>query len=169
MPIKYTIESNKNFSTYVNLDALKIVVSIIILLIVVALIYLCIKYKLNGILISFAYIGYIASLLITLRYANVIISLESILILAILFIINYIFVKYILNKMLNKGNNKKDIIKKAYLRYTSILLPVLIISVIFSFIKFIAISSIGMVLFWGLVIMYIYNYLILNILLDDKQ
>ena len=40
-------------------------------------------------------------------------------------------------------------------------IPVLIMAVVFTFIEWIPIASIGMILFWGLIIMAIYNYVVL--------
>lgn len=162
MPIKYSIESNVNMATTVNLQAILLG---IILITSLALIYLCVKYKLNGVLLSISYIGYIALLLIVLRYTNVIISLEGIAGFVILLIANYMFITYVLSK---KDKNIKDIIKETYKRYVSIFLPMLIISIIFTFISWTSISSLGMIMFWGLIVMFIYNYIVIKALLSDK-
>lgn len=169
MPIKYTVESNNYLSTLVNSQTLKIVICTIFIILVIGLIYLCIKYKANGVLLSISFIGYIAILLITLRYTNVIISLEAIVAMVALLIANYTFIKTILNKAQQNELSKKDIIKQTYIRYASILLPLLIIAIVFTFIKWLPIASIGMIMFWGLIIGFVYNYLVMNILLDEKM
>ncbi len=167
MPVKYDVSGNSNLSTGINLDMLKICMCLVVVIGVVALVYLCIKYKVNGILISVSFIGYIALLLIVLRYTNVVISIDSICALITLLVANYMFIKYVLNG-LDKGINKKELIKQTYLRYTSILFPILLIGIVFTFMKWIPVASIGMVLFWGLIVMFIYNYITINTLLDDK-
>ena len=169
MPIKYTVESNNYLSTLVNSQTLKIVICTIFVILIIGLIYLCIKYKANGVLLSISFIGYIAILLITLRYTNVIISLEAIVAMVALLIANYTFIKTILNKSQQNELSKKDIIKQTYIRYASILLPLLIIAIVFTFIKWLPIASIGMIMFWGLIIGFVYNYLVMNILLDEKM
>lgn len=167
MQVKYTTGSNIYLSTSTNIDILKICIYVVILLVLISLVYLCIKYKLNGIFMSISYIGYVASLLIVFRYTNVIITLESLITILSLFAINYMFVTYILNKLKEKNMNIKDIIVKAYIRYTSILIPVLLMAIAFSFVTWIPISSIGMAIFWGLIIMFIYNYVVITALLKE--
>lgn len=162
MPIKYSIESNANLSTTVNINAILLGIIIITFL---ALIYLCVKYRLNGVLLSISYVGYIALLLIVLRYTNVFISLEGIAGFVMLLIANYMFIRYILSKS-DKG--LKDIIKESYKRYISIFLPILIVSIIFTFMSWTSISSLGMIMFWGLIVMFIYNYIVIKALLSDK-
>lgn len=169
MPIEYTVNSNNYLSTSVNIQTLKIVICTILVILAIGLIYLCIKYKANGVLLSISFIGYIAILLITLRYTNVVISLEAIVAMIALLIANYMFIKTILNKSQNNELSKKDIIKQTYIRYASILLPLLIIASVFTFIKWLPIASIGMIMFWGLIIGFVYNYLVMNILLDEKM
>lgn len=167
MPVKYDVSSNNNLSTSVNQDILKICIYSIAIISLVALVYLCIKYKVNGILLSISYIGYIALLLIVLRYTNVMISIDSICGFITLLFVNYMFIKYALNG-LSKGMNKKELVKQTYLRYTSILFPMLLIGIVFTFMKWVPVASLGMLLFWGLIVMFIYNYIIINVLLDDK-
>ncbi|MCI8353160.1 MAG: hypothetical protein HFJ58_06240 [Clostridia bacterium] len=167
MPIKYDVSTNNNLSAGINQDILKICISSIGLIILVALVYVCIKYKVNGIFLSISYIGYIALLLIVLRYTNVMLSIDAMVGFIVLLGLNYIFTKYVL-KGLSKGINKKELVKQTYLRYISILIPVLLISIVFTFMKWIQIASLGMVLFWGLIVMFIYNYITINVLLNDK-
>lgn len=164
MPIKYESNGNNYLSTAVDMQELTIIIYAIVAITCIALIYLCIKYKVNGVYLSVSYIGYIALLLIALRYTNVVVSLEAIAGFVVLLIANYMFTKYILKN----NSNKKGIIKQTYIKYTFILLPLLLISIVFTFMKWIPIASIGMVMFWGLIIMFIYNYIVTNGLLSDK-
>lgn len=167
MPVKYDVSNNNNLSTSVNQDMLKICISLVALIALVALVYLCIKYKVNGILLSISYLGYMALLLIVLRYTNVMISIDSICGFITLLFANYMFIKYVL-KGTSKGMNKKELVKQTYLRYTSILFPILLIGIVFTFMKWVPVASLGMVLFWGIIVMFIYNYITINVLLDDK-
>ncbi len=169
MPIKYTIDSNNYIATSINIETLKIVVCSILVILAVALIYLCIKYKLNGVLLSISFIGYIAILLIVLRYTNVVISLEAITAMIALLIANYIFVKTILKKLQDENLSINEAIKQTYIRCVNILFPLIIIAIVFTFIKWIPVASIGMIMFWGLIISFVYNFIIDNTLLDEKM
>ena len=74
----------------------KICIYSIGLIIFVALVYLCIKYKVNGILLSISYVGYMALLLIVLRYTNVMLSIDAMVGLIVMFIYNYIAINVLL-------------------------------------------------------------------------
>ena len=168
MPIQYKLESNIYLSSNINEQVCKITRYTLIALIIIALIYLCVKYKANGVVLSISYIGYVALVLLALRYTNVAIAFETIVAGLILLIVNYMFIKSILTKQ-QKEINIAENLKQTYLKYTSILLPLLIVGVVFTFMNWTAISSIGMVIFWGLIIMFIYNYIIANCLLSDRK
>ncbi len=168
MPLKYVSGSNTYLSTSTNINVLKIAIFVVIIAVAISLIYLCIRYKLNGIFLSISYIGYIAMLFITFRFTNVMITLESLITIIVLLVVNYILITHILSKVKQRELNIKEIVNKAYIRYTSILIPILLVGIAFSFMTWIPVASIGMVLFWGLVIMFIYNYIVINALLKEE-
>lgn len=168
MPVQYKLESNTYLAPSINEQVCKIAMYTLIAVIVIALIYVCIKYKANGIFLSISYIGYIALVLLVLRYTNVMIAFETIVASLILLIVNYMFIKSILSKQQKEGN-VTEALKQTYMKYVSILLPLLIVAVVFTFMNWTAISSIGMVIFWGLIIMFIYNYIITKCLLSDRK
>lgn len=168
MPIQYNLESNIYLSTDINKQVCEVIMYTLITVIAIALIYLCIKYKANGIALSISYIGYIALVLLTLRYTNVPIAFETIVVAIVLLVVNYMFIKSILTKQ-QKEQNINEILKQTYIKYTSIVLPLLIIGVVFAFINWTVISSMGMVMFWGLIIMFIYNYITTKCLLSDRK
>lgn len=168
MPVQYKLESNTYLAPSINEQVCKIAMYTLIAVIVIALIYVCIKYKVNGIFLSISYIGYIALVLLVLRYTNVMIAFETIVASLILLIVNYMFIKSILSKQQKEGN-VTEALKQTYMKYVSILLPLLIVAVVFTFMNWTAISSIGMVIFWGLIIMFIYNYIITKCLLSDRK
>lgn len=164
MPIKYELQENRYMSSTIDTE-LKIILSVGIAIIVVALTYLIIKYKLAGLLASISYIGFIALLLIVLRYANVIISLEAIVAIMAILILNYHFTHYVLKEIKKNKMDVKEIVKQSYKKYISIFITLLIIAVTFTFAEWIPVSSIGMIMFWELAIMAIYNYIITRTLL----
>ena len=72
--------------------------------------------------------------------------------------------------MLLKNVTNKDIsVNKAtvetYKKFFNIVLPICILSIVFCFVKWVPISSFGMILFWGFVIIAIYNAVITRSLL----
>ena len=73
------------------------------------------------------------------------------------FLLNYI----LLNQLLAKANNRKEVYKEFFVK----ILPIIIMIITFCFINWIPISSFGMVMFWGIVLIGGYNSLITNTLL----
>ena len=168
MPIQYKLESNTYLSSSLNRQICNAMFYVLVAGIGIALIYLCVKYKMNGITLSISYIGYIAIVLLAIRYTNVPIAFETIATALILLVVNYMFTNNLLSKQQKEGNIE-EALKQTYIKYVSIVLPLLVIAVVFAFTNWISISSMGMTMFWGLVIMFIYNYIITKCLLSDRK
>lgn len=169
MPIKYELQENRYMTSAINDNEIKVLIFTGVAIILVALAHLVIKYKSIGLLSSISYIGFIATILIVLRYTNVIISLESIVAIILILILNYYVIKYILENINKNALNVKEIIKQVYIKYISIFIPLLIIAVTFAFAEWIPLLSIGMIMFWGLVVIAIYNYTFTQALLLDTN
>ena len=168
MDIQYDLNNNIYIPSGVNEQALQNIIIGVCIIIAMALIYICIKYKVLGILASFAYIGAIAVLLLVLRYTNVYIAQEGLIGVLVILIANYLFSNYILSKIAhNKELTHGEIINQAFIHYMWVLLPLLLISIIFTFVTWMPISSMGMVMFWGIVVIFIYNFLVTRTLLKN--
>lgn len=154
MPIVYEVEQNKYILSEVTQDVIEkgIVVSIIVL--TLAIIYLIIKYKGKGILAGISIIGYVALLLLAIRYANVEVSIAGIIEILFSTLINYMLVVSML---------KEEKINNAIKKYSLILIPTLVIAIAFTF----ANIAVGILLFWGIVIAMLYNISVTNLLLRD--
>lgn len=154
MPIVYEVEQNKYILSEVTQDVIEkgIVVSIIVL--TLAIIYLIIKYKGKGILAGISIIGYVALLLLAIRYANVEVSIAGIIEILFSTLINYMLVVSML---------KEEKINNAIKKYSLILIPTLVIAIAFTFSNI----AVGIVLFWGIVIAMLYNISVTNLLLRD--
>ena len=72
-------------------------------------------------------------------------------------ILNYILVKKLLKNQEKLGEAYKDFFIK--------IIPIMILVITFSFMKWTAISSFGMTMFWAIVLMALYNVIITNSLL----
>ena len=166
LPIKYDIEKNQYILSDITEKDLEYIAIAIAIIAIIGLIVLIIKFKTNGLLAGFAYIGLSAIYLLLIRYANVIISIESIFGIAIILILNYIFTYVILNNIKMKKENilNKSIIE-TYTKFFNRITPICIMIIAFCFIKWIPISSFGMTSFWGLTLIAVYNAVITRILL----
>lgn len=165
MEVQYEIDSNTYYSALIGEKEIKVIIIVAATLIAIAIIVLLIKFRVNGLRASISYVGYVALLLITLRYTNVIISLEGIMGMIVILIANYAFLNYILTKLKKNKELSSELIKESFIHYIWLLLPLLLISIVFTFIKYTPVASIGMIMFWGLVILFAYNYVITRTLL----
>lgn len=152
MPIVYGVEQNKFIVSNITENEIKIGVGIALGLLVIGFAYLIIKYKSKGILGSISIVGYVAVLLIALRYFNVEITTSGLFTIALSIILNYIVIANIL-----KAKN----VSKTVGKYALIYIPFLVVAVVFTF----ANIPIGAILFWGIIIDLLYNLSISNLML----
>ena len=168
LPVKYDLEKNQYILPKLTTqDLIKVEIAIIA---VVGIIILIVKHKLNGLLAGIAYVGLAAVYMLVVRYTNVTISIESIAGIIIVLILNYIFTTMFLNKIEELNKEKaENVMKKAtgetYKKFYLRIIPICIMAITFSFIKWVPISSFGMITFWGIVIIAIYNAIITRYLL----
>ena len=173
MPIKYTVSENKYVLSDITQNELDIIFYVMLAIAVLALIVLIVRYKTRGLLNAFSYIGLVALFLLLLRYTNVVISIESIFGVAVVLILNYIFVNKLLSKMkkeetLNKAVISEDF-KETYKEFFIRIIPIIICVITFCFIRWEPISSFGMVMFWGILLIALYNISITNLLIRLKE
>lgn len=154
MPIVYEVEQNKYILSEITQDVVAKVIVVSIIVLTLAIIYLIIKYKGKGILAGISIIGYVALLLLAIRYANVEVSIAGIIEILFSTLINYMLVVSML---------KEEKINNAIKKYSLILIPTLVIAIAFTF----ANIAVGIVLFWGIVIAMLYNISVTNLLLRD--
>lgn len=160
MPIKYDLKENQYKLSDITQKDKQMIIYVALAVIVLALIVIMIKYKGTGILGAISYIGFIALYLLILRYTNVVISIEGIFGIGMILVLNYIFLYQLLAK-----ENKKEVYKKYFIT----ILPIIIMVIAFCFIKWIPIASFGMVMFWGILLIAIYNAIVTNNLLKIKE
>ena len=177
LPVKYDIEKNQYILSDISEEQLEYIAIAIAVLVIIGIIDLTIKHKLKGLLAGISYIGLVAIYLLLVRYANVVISVESIFGIAIILILNFIFTSMLLNKIRkNIKENKENVVNKStvetYKKFFNRIIPICAITIAFCFIKWIPISSFGMILFWGLIMIAVYNVAItrslLKVLVENK-
>ena len=162
MSIKYEGTKNEYILSDITREQINYVKIGMIVVIAIALLVLIIRYKLYGFLASIAYVGLAAIYSILIRYANVTISLEGIFGIAIVFILNYIFVNKLLHHIREQKEeyNLNKIAKETYKEFFIKIIPLCIMAITFCFISWTPISSFGMVMFWGIALIAIYNALV---------
>lgn len=163
MPLTYKMETNRFVYSDITAETLKIVIVGLCIVALIMAICMVIKFKKNGLMGVIADIGFTAVLLLAIRYGNVEISLAGIFAIAIAVIVEYIVTGLILNEYSKKCEKEILIknIKHLMGRIAICLVPFVVMAVTFALISWEEIASIGMILFWAIIIMIIYNTLML--------
>ena len=166
MPITYKIDINRFVYSDLTSKTLTIIVIVAAIVLVAMLAFMIIKYKKQGILGAINTIGFLALLLLALRYGNVDITLVGLLGIAISVVLEYLTLIHLLkisNSKLDNETKEKEMknISKKELRN---IIPILIIAVTFALCTWEPIVSIGMILFWAIIISILYNLITLNII-----
>lgn len=155
LPLQYTLTSDNYIKSEITDEIIFTAKIVCALIIVVISAILIVKFKLNGFILSVVSIGYIAITMLLLRCSNVKITLNSIYSLIVCIALNYVFIITLLKKL------KEQQLKLGYVQamkeYYLLIIPVIVIAFIFTFISSVAVSSIGMTLFWGIFVGLVYN------------
>ena len=173
LPIQYDIVLNEYIlsditNTYIAY--LAIAVGIVLL---IGFVIFIIRYKANGLFSVISFIGLVSLYLLVIRYTNVSVSIQGIVGIIVTVILNYIFINKILSTIKKSEDNKKletvkEGIKESYKEFFMKLIPICISVIVFCFINWTTISSFGMVMFWGIALIALYNYLITATMLKVK-
>ena len=174
LPVKYDMEKNQYILSSITEQDLTYVAVTIAIIAIIAIIVLIIKYKTNGLVAGIAYTGLAALYLLLIRYTNVVISIDSIFAITMMLAFNYIFTIILLSNIKKmKAENVENAVQKSvtetYKKFFSRIIPVCILAIVFCFIKWTPINSFGMITFWGIVIIAIYNATITNLLFRIKN
>lgn len=162
MLLTYEIEINRFVHSDITMQTIKMIAIISAIVFALMLVYMIIKYKKNGLMGAILNIGFVALLLLAIRYGNVTISNLGILAIALSTIIEYITIMKILNIYSKKDNDKilKEL-KTFAKNYAIAIIPLIVLAVTFALIKWQELNSMGMVFFWGTLIMIIYNAIVI--------
>lgn len=175
MPITYKMEVNRFVYSDITEKTLAWICIILGIVAIVMAVFMIVKYRRNGIMGVIANIGFAAILLLALRLGNVIISLPGIFAIAVMIFIEYIITMLILKEYSKKYDSEtlEKNIKKLLVRISITLVPLTVMAVTFALMSWQEIASVGMILFWAILIIAIYNIIILLVRLfstsDSKK
>ena len=160
LPIVYEATGNQYILSDITNEQLQVLGYIAIGIIVLGILVLIFKHKLLGLLAAIAYVGFIASFGLVIRYTNVILSIEGFLAIGIVILLDYLLIMNLLKKSYKIETYKEFFIK---------ILPIIVLSIVFCLVNWAPMSSFGMILFWGIVLLAIYNMLITSNLIKIKE
>lgn len=161
LELKYDID-DEVVATNITTKTLWIGISFFALSLLLLCLYLIIKFKGAGFVATLLEIGYVATLLLVLRYTNVTIKLTGIIGIYLSSVLNFVF-EYL---MLNLWKKDEKIIGKSLLKFFLKTIPIYVIAVILCFMPYMTLASLGMTLLWGSITIYVYNLLITKNILE---
>lgn len=156
--------STETSEPMISIQELKIYSISIGIVFALAIIYLIVRFNKYGKLVSLLQIGYVALLLLIVRFTNVVIAISGIMGLVLSVVFNYLLLYMILENVEKKKNTKE-----AFAQFFKLMVPVLIVAVIFTFVSYDSVNSVGMVLFWGTITTYIFNSIFTNTILKLQR
>lgn len=162
LPITYSV----NYTNDIHSNISKIgIISVFAVILIIMLVYLVLKYKLKGILAELDILGFGSLLLLVLRYTNVEISIASIVSIAVILILQFIY----LAKLLSNGKINSKMFNEETVKITKMLIPAFIMSVVIAFANILEISGFGMIIFWGIILFEIFNNIITRAILTNVK
>ena len=153
MPLIYKVTLNQYVTTDISETLIRNTIITTGTILAILLVLMIVKNKLKGLLGVISYIGFVATYLLLIRYTNVAISISGAISIFIVCIINYLFSMKLLS-------TNKDRYKEEYIKSIIKMIPIFIISIVFIFMGWVPLSSFGMLLFWGIGLMSLYNILV---------
>lgn len=158
MPVVYKTEANEYIATDITNDMLIKLAIGAATVIAIALVFLIIKFRKYGLLSTIEFLGFAALYSLLLRYTNVVITLEGIAAIGVIIVTNYIFNYRILGKIKAlKGEERNKAYNEEFVAFCVKAIPICLLSIVFCFISWEPISSFGMTMFWGLILIALYN------------
>lgn len=162
-PLQYEY-SDEIVETNITTQSILLYLSAIGMVFLLAYAYLIIKFKAKGFISIYFQVGYLAVLLLLLRLTSVTITMEGMAAIIISLILDYIFTYITLT---NLNTEVEGMYKKSNLQFLFNSLPVYIIALVFTYGKLTYINSFGMTLFWGIIMVYLYNYVFTKFIYEN--
>ena len=167
LPVKYeNVSSNSSplfIKSSIQESFVQIIFIIMYIVLVIAVVVLTIKFKSSGFIAGILNAGLIALITLVLRYLEVTITIGSLMAFFIIIGLNVMFLYIYLSKI-----KEEEAFLGTLKKYYSIIMPVIIISFVFTFFVNESISGIGNTLFWSLLVQIIYNFVFVRFAINDK-
>ena len=171
LPIQYEVSGNEYIKSDIEIEQIQKIILMFVIIVAILLFVLIFRYKATGILTAISYVGLSAIYLLLIRYANVTISLEGIFGIGIVLLLNYLFINKILVNISKKEEDETvtKVVQKTYGSFFLKIIPICIMAIVFCFMDWIQIASFGMVMFWGILLIAVYNFVVTLPLLKMKE
>ena len=166
MPLTYEMEQNKFVASDITPQMLQIVGYVGLAVLVILVLYMIVRYRKEGFFLGIALLGYVAALLLIIRYANVMVTIDGMLAIALVTLVNFWFLVKLM-KMGQEVEDAKIAFRKVVQHIAWVLIPIVVIAVVFTFAAWLPIFSFGMIIFWGILLGVVYHYILTRTLWID--
>lgn len=165
-PLEYDILSEKLIEGRVDVKKAQVLLIVVVGVFIILAASLIIFFGLKGVLSALALAGYLAVMLIILRYSNIDVTIASIVGIILVYILEYIFLVLLNVELQDNGKDNVDF-AKVYIKQYKEMISVIIIAIILTFSVHIELASFGMIVSLGIITKLIYNSLITKNLIRD--
>lgn len=166
MPLTYEMKQNKFVESDITPQMLQIVGYVGLAVLVILVLYMIVRYRKEGFFLGIALLGYVAALLLIIRYANVMVKIDGMLAIALVTLVNFWFLVKLM-KMGQEVEDAKIAFRKVVQHIAWVLIPIAVIAVVFTFAAWLPIFSFGMIIFWGILLGVVYHYILTRTLWID--
>ena len=164
---QYEVTGNTYVAAPVENNTVKVLIYVEIAIALFIALILIVKFGYKGILASVINVGFVAILLLVIRLTNVKLSIDGIMAIEAGYILQAIYSFMICGLLKNKDLSTKELKEgatKILKQFVLIVIPILILSVVCCLAEWAAIFSVGMIVFWSIVIALVYNFIITKFL-----
>lgn len=164
---KYEVSGNTYVAAPVENNVVRVLIYVEIAIALLISLILIVKFGYKGMLASVINVGFVAILLLVVRFTNVKLSLDGIMAIEAGYILQAIYSFMICGLLKNKDLSTKELKEgstKILKQFVLIVIPILILSVVCCLAEWAAIFSVGMIVFWSIVIALVYNFIVTKFL-----
>ena len=162
LPLTYILHQDTFVNSSITDDMINVAKVLFAVAVVVASVIMVVKYKVKGLVLAILSLGFVALTDLTVRYMQITVTINSVIAALAIIIMNYAYMFKVLAGY--KDNTiTKVVYKEVSKHYYLSIVPVIILAIIFTFMNGAVINSIGVVLFWGLLVQALYNALTIRV------
>ncbi len=164
--VEYKIDGTEVLKTDITKNQMIMAVGIMLAVFIVVLIVMVIKYKALGVLGAFANIGMVSLTIIFIKIAKITVTISFIPAMIAITLVNTLVIIKLINKI-KTAENKKNAFWKGILETVDYFVVLLTVAIVFIFMAQEAVVSCGMIMFWGIISMFVVNLLVTRTLLIE--
>ena len=173
MPLTYKLKGSTIVAATEKEDVTGLIYIFAGFMCLIVAVFFVLRYRTKGLLASIAFVGFASLLLLIVRYFNVTMSTEGIVAILLVLGLNTVLLDKIVKTLIRENDNTKvefkEIINTSIKEMSLKFIPLFIIAVVFTFTNKTPANSFGMVLFWGLTLILLYNLSITKGLLNFRS